>query len=34
MGSPLVRTSPQSVLVGERGQAINQPAAQTTQLGL
>ena len=34
MGSPLVRTPSQSVLVRERGQDINQPAAQTTQPGL
>ena len=33
MRSPLVRTPPQSVLVIERGQDINQPAAQTTQPG-
>ena len=33
MGSSLVRTPPQSVLVRERGQDINQPAAQTTQPG-
>ena len=34
MASPLVRTPPQSVLVRERGQDINQPATQTTQPGL
>ena len=33
MGSPLVRTPPQSVLIRERGQDINQPTAQTTQPG-
>ena len=33
MGSPLVRTLPQSILVRERGQEINQPTIQTTQLG-
>ena len=33
MGSPLVRTPPQSILVRERGQHINQPTAQTTQPG-
>ena len=33
MGYPLVRTAPQSVVVRERGQDINQPAAQTTQPG-
>ena len=33
MGSPLVRTPPQSVLVRERGQNINQPTNQTTQPG-
>ena len=32
-GSPLVRTPPQSVLVRDRGQDINQPTAQTTQPG-
>ena len=32
-GSPLVRTPPQSVPVGEIGPDINQPAMQTTQLG-
>ena len=32
-GSPLVRTPPQSVLVREVGQDINQTATQTTQLG-
>ena len=34
MGSPLVRTPPQTVLVRERGQDVNQPTAQTTQPGL
>ena len=29
-GSPLVRTPPQSILVGERGQEINQIAPQTS----
>ena len=33
MGSPLVRTPPQSVPVRERGQEINQPTIQTTQPG-
>ena len=33
MGSPLVRTPPQSVPVRERGQEINQPTSQTTQPG-
>ena len=33
MGSPLVRTPPQIVQVRERGQDINQPAAQRTQPG-
>ena len=33
MGSPLVRTTPQSVPVRERGQEINQPTIQTTQCG-
>ena len=33
MGSLLERTPPQSVLVRERGQDINQPATQTTQPG-
>ena len=32
-GSPLVRTPPQSVVVRERGQEINQPTTQTTQTG-
>ena len=31
MGSPLVRTPPQSAPVRERGQDINQPTNQTTQ---
>ena len=34
MGSPLVRTPPQSVLVRERRQDINQPTAQTTHPGM
>ena len=34
MGSPLVRTPPQSVQVREIGPDINQPATQTTQPGL
>ena len=33
MGSPLVRTLPQSVPVRERWQDINQPVTQTTQSG-
>ena len=33
MGSPLVRTPPESILVRERGQEINQPTTQTTQPG-
>ena len=33
MGSPLVRTPSQSVLVREIGPDINQPATQTTQPG-
>ena len=33
MGSPLVMTPPQSILVRERGQEINQPTSQTTQPG-
>ena len=33
MGSPLVRTLPQSILVRERGQEINQPTIQTSQPG-
>ena len=33
MGSPLVRTPPQSILVRERGQDINQHTIQTTQPG-
>ena len=33
LGSPHVRTPPQSVLVGETGPDINQPANQTTQPG-
>ena len=33
MGSPLVRTPPQSILVRERGQEINQPTIQTSQPG-
>ena len=33
MGSPLVRTSPQSVPARERGKEINQPTTQTTQPG-
>ena len=33
MGSPLVRTPPQSVPVREMGPDINQPAYQTTQPG-
>ena len=31
--SPLARTSPQSVPIGETGQSINQPDNQTTQPG-
>ena len=34
MGSPLVRTLPQSVPMREGGQDINQPTNQTTQPGL
>ena len=34
MGSPLVRTPPQSILVREIGLDINQPTTQTTQPGL
>ena len=33
MGSPLVRTPPQSISVRERGQEINQPTIQTSQPG-
>ena len=33
MGSPLVRTAPQSILVRERGQEINQTTIQTSQPG-
>ena len=33
LGSPHVRTPPQSVLIGETGPDINQPANQTTQPG-
>ena len=33
MGSPLMRTPPQNILVRERGQEINQPTIQTTQPG-
>ena len=33
LGSPCVRMPPQSVLVGETGPDINQPANQTTQPG-
>ena len=33
MGSPLVRMLPQSILVRERGQEINQPTIQTSQPG-
>ena len=32
-GSPLVRMPPQSILVRERGQEINQPTIQTSQPG-
>ena len=31
MGSPLVRSPPQSISVRERGQEINQPTIQTSQ---
>ena len=33
MGSPLVRTWPQSISVRERGQEIDQPTIQTSQPG-
>ena len=33
MGSPLVRTLPQSISVRERGQEINQPTIQASQPG-
>ena len=32
-GSPLERMPPQSILVRERGQEINQPTIQTSQPG-
>ena len=32
-GSPLVRMSPESILVRERGKEINQPTIQTSQPG-